>query len=45
LKQRGLEYNEKDDRLELAKILRADITSETKNKIEGNKNIEITNFS
>jgi hypothetical protein len=45
LKQRGLEYNEKNDRSELTEILRADITSETKNKIEGSKNIEIIKLS
>jgi len=44
LKQRGLEYDEKDDQSELAEILRADITNEIGNKIEGNKHIEITTF-
>nr|CAG8640467.1 12107_t:CDS:2 [Entrophospora candida] len=44
LKQRGLEYNEKDDRSELTEILKADITkARLKKKIEGA--IEISNIT
>ncbi|CAH1767740.1 13822_t:CDS:2 [Entrophospora sp. SA101] len=44
LKQRGLEYNEKDDRSELTEILKADITkARLKKKIEGV--IEISNIT